>query len=215
MATMAIHYGHDYLVALSGCIRYNKAMPPANYPHFRHHKPNRQVFLKNRLLIGLLTLMLCWSVYLGVKHWQLTQRLQSPTTTIAPNALPVEQQALLSLTIDNIVALQQAKAYDKLYQQYASPQLQQSVSQAGFLHLGACLDKTIGPLISVGSQPLIIKMMAKNNFVTVTHTIIRGEVDLNETLHFTNYNGTFLLNGLYWQNNTVDLKRCIVDPLSK
>jgi hypothetical protein len=191
---------------------YSTVRPHRSYT--KKKSPYRQ------LLLVVLLLLVCWFAYLGIKHWQLTQQDAGHAYATAKSVekadgLQPEQQALLSLTVDNIVALQQAKAYEQLYQQYGSPQLQHTITQAGFTHLCTCLDRGIGPFMGVDHQPLEIKQNAQKLLVTASHTVIRGGVNLIETLHFTNYNGTFLLNGLYWQSTNSALSRCLDDPLSK
>lgn len=157
---------------------------------------------------------------LCISGFTLLNTCRSDRVEVNPNdprspkfAYRMHELALLQMSADDILNLEKKKQYGAIYDGYASPDFQKSVSRRRFLIMANCVETYLGGLQEFDTNDLGFTRQLlptqKHPFDILTRKIQRERGKVDEQLVFIPSGLNFKLNGLYWISKDKGFLQCI------
>lgn len=124
-----------------------------------------------------------------------------------------DELALLQLTVDDIMMLEQRKDYDRIYDEYTSKAFQQAIPRRNFLMMTNCVEVYLGNLNTFEKRNLGFTRKAKPTgpIDTIIREAERGSGKTHERLDFVFEGMDPRLNAIFWYTTERDFLRCMDD----
>lgn len=128
-----------------------------------------------------------------------------------------DEEALLKMTVEDILRLESNKQYDEIYDHYFSTGFKRTVLRRRFLMMSNCLERYLGDFNGFERKDMVFnrklektdKGNRKENVDDVTMRVYRAGGVLREHFSFIREGMDFKLYALYWSSPREDFIRCI------
>lgn len=130
-------------------------------------------------------------------------------------AYRLDELALLQMAADDIQDLERKKEYGKIYDDYGSDELKNSISRRRFLIISNCVENDLGDMLEFDSTNLGFRRETlphgKTPLDTLTRKVERTQEVINEQLVFINTGINFKLNSIYWIARDKQFLECVAN----
>lgn len=180
------------------------------------HRVSFQPSTLNRWGMIALVAGLCISAFTLLSTCRSDRVAVNPKDPRSPKfAYRLDELALLQMAADDVLNLERKKQYGAIYDGYASPEFQKSVSRRRFLIMSNCVETYLGGLQEFDSNDLGFDRKHqpghKQPLDILTRKVQREKGKLDEQLVFVPSGFNFKLNGLYWISKDKTFLQCIAD----
>lgn len=128
-----------------------------------------------------------------------------------------DELALLKIATDNIQAMEAAKQYGRIYDQYASKTLRDTITRRRFLMMTNCVEQELGDLVDYEEGSDFTRRSENGQALDMTRRTVRRTLEgkMREEFDFISTGAEYQLNGIYWITANKGFLDCIQNISSR